>query len=323
MTRLKKKDLEIKTEFVEANGLNFEVQICGNQDSKKLAICLHGFPEHAISWRYQLPVLAKLGYKAWAPNMRGYGRSSTPPSREDYAIEKLMEDVGQLIDAAGVEETVLIAHDWGAVVAWLFAIRQVRPLSKLIICNVPHPGAVSQQISWAQLRKSWYIFFFQLPKIPEWLLGSRRNHGMIKETSTFPENYSDEVMEIYSQNLRRPGGLKAMIDYYRDYFRSGMKRQRDIGFPIIEVPTLICWGEDDMALTKATTYGTEHWVRNLTIRYLPRISHWVQQDAPDEVNAMITSFLSGSSVPQMIWESRLVSIEADTKTNNEGKGDSE
>ena len=129
---------------------------------------------------------------------------------------------------------------------------------------------------------------------------------MIKRTSAFPENYSDEVMEIYSKNITRPGGMKAMIDYYRDYFRGGLKRQRDIGFPIIEVPTLMCWGENDMALTKETTYGTDRWVRDLTIRYLPRISHWVQQDAPTEVNSMISAFLRGEAVPEMIWESKLV-----------------
>ena len=106
--------------------------------------------------------------------------------------------------------------------------------------------------------------------------------------------------------MTRPGGMKAMIDYYRDYFRGGLKRQRDIGFPIIEVPTLICWGENDMALTKETTYGTDRWVRDLTIRYLPRISHWVQQDAPTEVNSMISAFLRGEAVPEMIWESKLV-----------------
>ena len=304
--RKKKVNTEINTEFVQANGLNFEVQKCGNQSSRKLAICLHGFPEHAISWRYQLPILAELGYKAWAPNMRGYGNSSSPSKREDYAIENLLEDVAHLIDAADVDETVLLAHDWGAVVGWLFAIRKVRPLEKLIICNVPHPAAASKNIGWRQYLKSWYIFFFQIPRLPEWMFGRERSHGMIKRTSTFPENYSEEVMETYSKNMIRPGGMKAMIDYYRDYFRGGLKRQRDIGFPIIEAPTLMCWGENDMALTKETTYGTERWVRNLTIRYLPRISHWVQQDAPREVNAMISAFLLDEDVPKMIWESKLV-----------------
>ena len=84
-------------------------------------------------------MLAELGYKVWAPNMRGYGNSSIPSDKKDYAIENLLADVAALIDAAGCEETILLAHDWGAVIAWYFSIREVRPLSKLVICNVPHP----------------------------------------------------------------------------------------------------------------------------------------------------------------------------------------
>ena len=94
----------------------------------------------------------------------GLWNSSTPSKREDYAIENLLEDVAHLIDAADVDETVLLAHDWGAVVGWLFAIRKVRPLEKLIICNVPHPAAASKNIGWRQYLKSWYIFFFSNPK---------------------------------------------------------------------------------------------------------------------------------------------------------------
>ena len=303
-------DSRITTEFVTANGIRFEVDMCGDPASKKLALCLHGFPEHSVSWRYQLPMLADLGYRAWAPNMRGYGNSSIPPDVEDYSIENLMADVGALIDAAACEETVLIAHDWGAVVAWYFAMRKIRPLNKLVICNVPHPGAARKAFGWRQIKKSWYIFFFQIPALPEWLLGLRANGmgEMIKSTSTHPEMYPDEVSKIYSENAGRPGGLKAMINYYRSMFRpgGGAGRQQALGLPVIETPTLMCWGEDDMALTKETTYATQEWVPNLTLRYLPRISHWVQQDAAEEVNAMMSAFLQDESVPYMKWEARLV-----------------
>jgi len=307
----------INTEFVAANGLRFEVDQCGDQSSRKLAICLHGFPEHSVSWRHQLPVLAELGYKVWAPNMRGYGNSSMPPNTEDYSIENLLEDVGALIDAADCDETVLIAHDWGAVIAWYFAIRQVRPLSQLIICNVPHPGAMRKAIGWAQLKKSWYVLFFQIPSVPEWLMSRRGGDmgKMIRDTSARPEMYPDEVIDLYSENAQRPGGMTAMMNYYRDMFRpgGGSRRQQDMGIPMIETPTLMCWGEDDMALTVETTYGTEKWVRDFTIRYLPRISHWVQQDAPEEVNAMIRAFLSGEPVPHMTWESKLTTSESEAK----------
>jgi len=302
-------DDSISTEFVLANGLRFEVDMCGDQSSKKLAICLHGFPEHSVSWRNQLPMLAALGYKAWAPNMRGYGNSSMPPDKKDYAIENLLADVAALIDAAECDETILLAHDWGAVIAWYFAIREVRPLSKLVICNVPHPAAAAENAGWSQLKKSWYILFFQIPGLPEWLI-SQRGPAVgqaIQDSSSRPEMYSSDVLALYSQNAVRSGGLKAMINYYRQLiFGGGAKRQKDLGFPIIQTPTLMCWGEDDLALTKETTYGTDKWVEDFTIRYLPRISHWVQQDAPVEVNAMIKAFILEEPVPMMRWEATLV-----------------
>ena len=302
-------DDSIRTEFVSANGLRFEVDMCGDQSSKKLAICLHGFPEHSVSWRNQLPMLAALSYKTWAPNMRGYGNSSMPPDKKDYAIENLLADVAALIDAAECDETILLAHDWGAVIAWYFAIREVRPLSKLVVCNVPHPAAAAENAGWSQLKKSWYILFFQIPGLPEWLI-SQRGPAVgqaIQDSSSRPEMYSSDVLALYSQNAVRSGGLKAMINYYRQLiFGGGAKRQKDLGFPIIQTPTLMCWEEDDLALTKETTYGTDKWVKDFTICYLPRISHWVQQDAPVEVNAMIKAFILEEPVPMMRWEATLV-----------------
>lgn len=126
---------EIRTEMVAANGLNFEVDMAGDGD--RLIICLHGFPEHSVSWRFQLPYLARLGYRVWAPNLRGYGNSSTPHGIAAYSLENLMNDVGELIDAAACSEVTLMAHDWGAVIAWSFAMHQIRKIDRLVICNVP------------------------------------------------------------------------------------------------------------------------------------------------------------------------------------------
>ncbi|MFN3237021.1 MAG: alpha/beta fold hydrolase [Pseudomonadales bacterium] len=299
---------QIRTEFVEANGLTFEVDKCGNGD--KLAICLHGFPEHSFSWRYQLPFLAAMGYEVWAPNLRGYGKSSRPPRVEDYKLDNLMADVGALIDAAGKSETVLIAHDWGAVIAWQFAIEKIRPISHLIICNVPHPGPMQRLIkdSWAQKKKSWYVFFFQIPKLPEKMLG--RNHAQpvadaIKNSAVDKSKFPDEVVEVYRRNADQPGALTAMVNYYRALLKF-RKTTPVEAIPKIEVPTLMLWGEDDVALTKESTYGTEEFVNDLTIRYLPRVSHWVQQEAPEACNAMIEAFLKQQPVPEVEWELKLV-----------------
>lgn len=303
------RDSRITTEFVEANNLRFEVDMCGDGD--KLALCLHGFPEHSFSWRHQLPVLAELGYKTWAPNLRGYGKSSKPDKMEDYRLEELMADVAGLIDAANCKSVVLIAHDWGAVIAWFFAMRKIRPLDKLIICNVPHPGPARKALSKGlkQLRKSWYIFFFQIPRLPEWLLGLHHAQSIgeaIRHSACNKEQFPDEVTEVYRRNAAQPGVLAAMINYYRALVRGGgARRQKKLGYPIIEIPTLMLWGEEDMALTKETTLGTEEYVKDLTLRYLPRVSHWVQQDAPEEVNVMIKAFLEREKVPEMRWKTVL------------------
>jgi len=303
------RDPRIETRFVEANGLTFEVDCCGSGD--RLALCLHGFPEHSFSWRYQLPMLADLGYQAWAPNLRGYGRSDRPAGMAAYSIEALMMDVAGLIDASGCREVVLLAHDWGAVIAWFFAMRRMRPLEKLVICNVPHPAPAQRALrrGLAQLKKSWYIFFFQIPGLPERLMGRHDAQPIaeaFRRSCADPEQFPDAVLEVYRRNAAQPGALTAMINYYRALVRGGgAKRQRMAGYPRIETPTLMVWGEDDVALTKETTYGTEAYVRDLTIRYLPHVSHWVQQEAPVAVNAMIAAFLEGRSVPQVKWTMEL------------------
>ena len=301
---------DIETRDVEINGVRLEVDMYGDQESDRLALCLHGFPEHAVSWRFQMPLLADLGMKVWAPNLRGYGNSAVPRDIQDYSIEILMDDVAGLIDAAGCEHVTLIAHDWGAMIAWYFAIREVRTLDRLIICNVPHPEAMRSAMGWRQLMRSWYAIFFQVPMLPEWVLGRRGLGDLMRDSSATPDNFSDDVLQLYNANGRRPDGLTGMINYYRALLQGGgAQRQRDLGTPIIETPTLMLWGEDDMALTIETTYHTENWVRDLTLRYLPRVSHWVQQDAPGEVNAMIEAFIQGEEVPRMVWQANLESME--------------
>lgn len=291
-------DFPVRTEFILANGLSFEVDICGDGD--KFALLLHGFPESKFSWRYQMPLLAKLGYTVWAPNLRGYGRTSRPKEVADYHVDKLVADVAGLIDAAGAKSTLLMAHDWGAVIAWQCAIRRARPLDKLVIMNVPHPACFARELkTWAQLKKSWYAFFFQIPWLPEWILRRRDAEAigrafsdMAVDKSRFPASVTDE----YRRSALEPGALTAMINYYRSAMRSrGAYREEEPG--VIDTPTLMIWGEEDTALGKATTIGTDNYVRDLTLRYLPGVSHWVQQEAPEKVNAMIEAWIKGEPVP--------------------------
>jgi pimeloyl-ACP methyl ester carboxylesterase len=287
--------VDVPGEFVtiEANGLSFEVLTAGTGD--RLALCLHGFPEHAISWRLQIPTLVRLGYRVWAPNQRGYGNTSRPESVAAYDVEHLMADVAALIDASGARSVTLIGHDWGAAVAWLFAIRKIRPLERLVIVNVPHPAVFTRTLahSWRQRARSWYMGFFMLPVLPEFLLGRSGAWAVGRAFSRSGAPFSRELIDFYRARASEPGALRAMLAWYRAAGRGGMAAQLRRGLPNVTVPTLLVWGEDDVALGKETTYGTHRYVDDLRVRYLPGVSHWAQQDAPERVNAMLEAFLPG------------------------------
>ncbi|NIJ41871.1 pimeloyl-ACP methyl ester carboxylesterase [Parvibaculum indicum] len=294
---------EIQTAFVEANGLNFETDMCGK--GEKLALLLHGFPESKFSWRHQLPVFAAHGYTAWAPNLRGYGQSSRPLGKENYTLDHLTDDVAALIDAArarGVTGPVtLVAHDWGGAIAWQFVLQKKRPLERFIVMNLPHPSLfIKGARTWQQMKKSWYILFFQLPWLPEkvTLAGRARAigeafSGMAIDKSRFPK----DVLEHYRRNALIPGAMTAMMNYYRANF-GGSPPAEWKDPPKVDVPTLMIWGEADTALGKELTYGTDKLVTDFTLRYLPEVSHWVQQEAPEKVNAMIAAWLEGKPVPE-------------------------
>jgi epoxide hydrolase 4 len=284
-------DSGISVRMIEANGQQIELAEIGSGD--RLALCLHGFPELNFSWRDQMPLLAANGWRVWAPNMRGYGASSKPKGIKAYRLNALVQDVAALIDASGAREVMIVAHDWGAIVAWHFAIHKIRPLVRLVIMNVPHPKVAAREIRhWRQLKRSWYIFAIQLPWLPEWSI--RRNGaafvkkaflGMAVDKSRFPP----DVLATYANAAQRPGAMTAMLNYYRALLQT--PDMRDVGDGHVTVPTLMIWGEDDTALNIECTVGTEDYVTDFTLRRLPGVSHWVQQEAPEAVNAILAAWL--------------------------------
>jgi len=296
---------------IEANGLRFRVLEClppglgGGAPPDRLALCLHGFPECAHSWAHQLPFLAARGYRAWAPDLRGYGGSERPTREQDYAIEKLVADVAGLLEAAGARETVLLAHDWGGIIAWYFAMRHPGAIDRLVILNAPHPAVFREQMHLRQALRSWYGLAFQVPGLAEALIrlgpGGRSGRWVVdalRKSSRHPENFDDARLQPFVENASSPGALKAMLAYYRALLRGGgARRQAARGLPRIETPTLMIWGVDDVALTRRTSYGTVDHVPDLVQRYLPDTSHWVQQDQPELVETMIGEWLEGRPVP--------------------------
>ena len=292
-------DTRIETRMVDANGLTFEVDEAGT--GSKFALLLHGFPESKFSWRHQIPLLVKLGYRVWAPNLRGYGKTSKPEGVMAYHIDRLVDDVAGLVHAAGAQKTLLIAHDWGAIIAWQVAMRKAITLDRLVIMNVPHPACFLRQLrTWEQWKRSWYMLVFQLPLLPERQLVAndaeivaRAFTDMAVDRSRFPKEVTDE----YRRAAQMPGVAKAMVNYYRALLRT----HPSVSNPkpgTVDAPTLMIWGASDQALSNATTEGTDHYVQDFTLRMLPDVSHWVQQEAPEKVNAILEAWLTGKEPPR-------------------------
>jgi pimeloyl-ACP methyl ester carboxylesterase len=287
--------------YAEVNGIRLHYAESGSGDN--LVLLLHGFPEFWYSWRHQLAALGEQ-YHVVAPDMRGYNLSDKPKRVEDYRIDILVEDTVGLIKHFGAAQAALVAHDWGAAVAWAVAQKYPELISKLVSLQVP-PGAVWRaNMSLKQLLRSWYMFFFQLPRIPEWAIG---RNGLAAIDQTFQENvgrkgtFTSEDVAKYKEALRQPGALTAAVNYYRANVRRLMSTratapQENAGTAHnrgrIRVPTLFIFGEQDFAILPATIRG---WEQQIDAPYrelrIADSGHWVQNEAADEVNCALLEFL--------------------------------
>lgn len=262
--------------------------------SGPLVVLLHGFPEFWYSWRYQIPALAAAGYRVVAPDMRGYNTSEKPAGVRAYAIESLTDDVAALIDHLQEQRAVVVGHDWGGGVAWSVPMRHPAIVDKLIVLNAPHPAAFLREVRTpAQLARSWYMVFFQLPWLPEAVMRAGGYAILERTLRTDPVRrnaFSDEDIRRYKAAARRPGALTAGINYYRAAFRRD-PRESLREPPAITCPTLLIWGEQDRYLGIRLTEGLERWVPGIQVERIREASHWVQIDAPERVNAAVLRFL--------------------------------
>jgi pimeloyl-ACP methyl ester carboxylesterase len=295
---------QLHYEMIQTRNLTFEVATYGQ--GEKLALLLHGFPESAHSYRYQIPLLVRLGYRVWAPNLRGYGKSDKPAGRRAYAMDRLEEDLTDLIDASGGRSVLLVGHGWGGALAWSYATYGARPIERLVLMNAPHPVCFTHELRTPeQFRSSWRRFLFRLPWLPERLLRAD-NFRAIDEsflgTAAHKENFSQADLENFRASAQEPGALTAMLNWHRAMpWTISLLEQR--GLRNTTMPTLLLWGEEDHLLGKELTEGMERLVPKLSLHFIPGASHWVQQDAPEKVNALIEEWLrptprkSGASTP--------------------------
>jgi epoxide hydrolase 4 len=263
-----------------------------------LVVLLHGFPEFWFSWRFQLPMLASAGFRVVAPDMRGYNLSSRPAGVAAYDTDQLAADVCGLVRERGADRAFLAGHDWGAAVSWVTAMNHPEVVERLAILNVPHPRRMLHGLQRPrQLAKSWYMFFFQLPWLPERVVHAARwwffRYGF--EHDARPGAFTPEDIARYVEGWAQPGAATAMINYYRAALRQTPRRAEARIRPV-RAPTLVIWGERDRYLGAELAEPDLADVPNLErVARLPDASHWVQHDEPERVGQLLVEFFAGAA----------------------------
>jgi pimeloyl-ACP methyl ester carboxylesterase len=269
------------------NDLTFDVLDAGPPDGP-VVVLLHGFPQHNDSWTGVIDRLTAQGYRCLAPNQRGYSAGARPPRRRDYRIPELVADLGALIDASGARRVHLVGHDWGAVVAWAAAAEMPERLATVSPISVPHPAAFLKSfINSRQALASWYMYFFQLPRIPEWLL-TRRN-GAVAAESLRRGGQTRAAAERDAQAMREPGALTGPINWYR---AMPLSNPRAINQKV-SVPTLYVWSDEDVALLPKSAHDTARYVTGeYRFEILSGVSHWIPDEQPDKLADLLLDWFA-------------------------------
>jgi epoxide hydrolase 4 len=282
------------------NGLRMSVTRAGQGDP--LVVMLHGFPECWYSWRHQIRALAP-SFECAAPDMRGYGATDAPRGVENYRIEKLVGDVAGLIETLGRKRAVVVGHDWGGGVAWATALIRPDVVERLCVMNCPHPAkfVANLRSNPRQMLRSWYMAFFQVPFVPDALLkmrGGALAARLIRSTAFDKNAFTDDDLAHFRDAFKNPYAATAAINYYRALRRREFFRAPTAGHWLarkIAAPTLLIWGEHDVALGKELTYGMQDMFSGpFEIKYIPDSGHWVQQEKPESVNRYLIDFLSAA-----------------------------
>jgi len=304
--------------IINVNGLDMAVF---EQGAGTPVILLHGFPELAYSWRHQLPALAGAGFHAIAPDQRGYGRTTAPPSVPDYRISELIADVHGLLDAFELDSATFVGHDWGALLLWQMAMLAPERIEKLVILNIPHyprPPVDPIAIFRERFGNDFYIVNFQDSDEADRVFAADPGHfinRMMRKNAITREQYEKlppeyRVISLLRSTLANQASgdallSKSELDYYATAFsKSGFTgpinwyrnwthnwEQLDGADQQIDIPTLFIGAANDVVIGLEHIEGMKPLVNDLTLHVLDDCGHWTQQERPDEVNRLMLDWL--------------------------------
>lgn len=280
----------------------------GPQDGEPVLL-LHGFPQFSYEWRHQLKALGEAGYRAVAPDLRGFNLSDKPEEVEQYRMQYLIGDVGAFYKAFGWSSANLVVHDWGGGVGWAFTIFQPKLVKKLVAIDIPHSLAFNDAMRQGvqQLQRSWYMWFFQFPGVAEaafggenidrfidWIFQSGGDGKLISWNSGKPV-FSAEDLAVYKEVWSRPGQLTAGINWYRANIRpQEIFAQPRNPLPPVSVPVLLIYGTKDHAFADSVWQDSAKYCSGpFKLVPLEGMGHWVPEEAPEEVNRLILEYLQG------------------------------
>lgn len=284
-----------ETTFRDVNGVALHVVAAGDPDDP-LVVLLHGFPEFWYEWRHYIEPFVDAGYRVLVPDQRGYNRSEKPAGIRPYRITELSQDIVDLIATEDRHTAHVIGHDWGAVVGWDLALRHPDTVDRLGIVNVPHPVVFEQVLTsnLTQLRKSWYMFFFQIPRLPEWYVG-RNDYALVvtvMREGSRPGAFSETDFERYRRAWTEEGAFTAMLNWYRALFRYSEDPPRER----TQIPTLIVWGENDQALVPEMAPKSLEYCEEGELEQFSDATHWIPHEYSDRVSNLLLDHLDSEPI---------------------------
>ena len=268
----------------------FTGRACGPHDGRRVLL-LHGFPQTSWAWRDELWELGRAGYRAVAPDLRGYSYGARPPEVGDYATGHLLADVLALADAMEMDTFDLVGHDWGGLLAWIVAARNPGRVRSLSVVSTPHPLALRDALAGgdpAQAAQGAATGAFQDPEVPERLLLGPDGSGSGLATMLAESGLDEEDARVYVLALAEPGALTAALNWYR-----AMDGTQLDGLEPVLVPTLYVWSTGDTAVGRsAAERSAAHVWARYHFEVLDNVSHWIPETAPATLSALLVRHLS-------------------------------